>query len=255
MQQNIRGSSAGRGADQIRACNGAPGVPAELEASIASAERLEGDRDQDEWRKPEAVLTFLDVKAGMSVVDYLAGAGYYTELLSRIVGPEGQVIAYNNAPYLKYAAEKPAQRYGENRLSNVEQLTAPPETAQFEPDSLDAALFVQSYHDLYWRPKDNSWPATDPAKALATLVPALKSGAVVVVVDHIATAGSDPAASVDGLHRIDPAIVKRDFEAAGLTLDSESDVFSNPEDDHTKEVFDTSIRHRTDQVMYRFKKP
>jgi predicted methyltransferase len=227
----------------------------EIDAAIASPERLEGDRAEDAWRKPDAVLAFLEVKPGMRVVDYLAGAGYYTELLARIVGPQGQVIAFNNAPYLKYAADKPAKRYGENRLPNVAQLTTAPEDATFEPNRLDAALFVQSYHDLYWRAKDNSWPQTDPAKALAALVPALKPGAVVVVVDHIAAAGVDPLVDVDVTHRIDPAVVKRDFEGAGLKFDAESDTFSNPGDDHTKAVFDESIRHKTDQFMYRFRKP
>ena len=192
------------------------------------------------------MLKFLEAKPGMRVVDYLAAAGYYTELLARIVGPEGEVIAYNNPAYLKYSGDKPAKRYGGNRLPNVAQLTTPPEAAPFEPNSLDAALFVQVYHDLYWRPKDNSWTPTDPTKALAALVPALKSGAVVVVLDHVAAAGADPLVSVDAMHRIDPAIVKRDFEAAGLTFDAESNAFSNPDDDHTKQVFDPSIRRKTD---------
>jgi predicted methyltransferase len=232
----------------------APDV-AQIDASIASADRLEGDRDEDAWRKPDVVLKFLEVKPGMRVVDYLAAAGYYTELLARIVGPEGEVIAYNNPAYLKYSGDKPAKRYGGNRLPNVAQLTTPPEAAPFEPNSLDAALFVQAYHDLYWRPKDNSWTPTDPTKALAALVPALKSGAVVVVLDHVAAAGADPVVSVEAMHRIDPAIVKRDFEAAGLTFDAESNAFSNPDDDHTKEVFDPSIRRKTDQFMYKFRKP
>jgi predicted methyltransferase len=232
----------------------APGV-AEIDASIASADRLAGDRDEDAWRKPDVVLKFLEAKPGMRVVDYLAAAGYYTELLSRIVGPDGQVIAYNNPAYLKYSGDKPAKRYDGNRLPNVAQLTTPPEAAPFESDSLDAALFVQVYHDLYWRPKDNSWPLTDPSKSLAALVPALKSGAVVVVLDHVAAAGADPVVGVDATHRIDPAIVKRDFEAAGLTFDSESSAFRNPDDDHTKEVFDPSIRRKTDQFMYKFRKP
>ena len=226
-----------------------------INASIASADRLEADRDEDAWRKPDAVLKFLEVRPGMKVVDYLAGGGYYTELLARIVGPQGEVIAFNNPPYLKYSEKRVAERYTGDRLTNVAQLTTPPEVAPFEPNSLDAALFVQSYHDLYWRTKEASWTETDPAKALAALVPALKSGAVVVVVDHIAPAGSDPLTGVDALHRIDPAIVKRDFEAAGLKFDAESPVFSNPADDHTKAVFDDSIRHKTDQFMYRFRKP
>ncbi|HWK52037.1 MAG TPA: hypothetical protein VNR40_19215, partial [Steroidobacter sp.] len=73
--------------------------------------------------------------------------------------------------------------------------------------------------------------------------------------DHAAAAGADPATSVDALHRIDPAIIKRDFEAAGLTFEAESKAFANAEDDHTKPVFDPAVRHKTDQVMYRFRKP
>lgn len=223
--------------------------------SIGNLDRLPGDMDADSWRKPSEVLTFLAVKPGMKVVDYLSAGGYYTELLSRVVGSDGQVIAYNNPEYLKFSGEQPKERYGNDRLPNVVQLTTPPEEAPFEPNSLDAALFVMSYHDLHWQAKDGSWPNTDPAKALAKLVPALKPGATVVVLDHVAAAGADPAISVDTLHRIDPAIIKRDFEAAGLTFDAESKAFAHAEDDHSKPVFDEAVRHKTDQVMYRFKKP
>ncbi len=80
----------------------------------------------------------------------------------------------------------------------------------------------------------------------------MKPGAVVVVLDHVAVAGADPAVSVDALHRMDPAMIKRDFEAAGLTFEAESKAFANAEDDHTKPVFDPAVRHKTDQVMYRF---
>lgn len=227
---------------------------AAINAAIASPDRLAGDADQDAWRKPNEVLTFLEVRPGMRVVDYFSAGGYYTELLSRAVGSNGQVIAYNNPEYLKFSGEKPNQRYGSQRLANVSQLTTPPEEAPFEPNSLDGALFVMSYHDLHWRAKDGSWPATDPAQALAKLAPALKPGAAVVVLDHVATAGSDPAVSVDALHRIDPAIIKRDFEAAGLTFEAESKTFANAADDYTKPVFDPAVRHKTDQVLYRFRK-
>lgn len=226
-----------------------------IEAALSNADRLAADREQDAWRNPAQVLGFLALQPGMQVIDYLAGGGYYSELMSYVVGPEGQVIAYNNAPYLKYAGDVPAQRYGNDRLPNVRQLTAAPQELELDPASLDAALFVQSYHDLHWSSQDGSWPASDPAQSLARLIPALKSGAMVVVVDHVAGEGLDPAVSVDTLHRIDPAIIKRDFEAAGLVFDGESDAFRNPQDDHTKPVFDPSIRHQTDQVIYRFRKP
>jgi predicted methyltransferase len=228
---------------------------AAIQAVLSKPDRFAGDAEQDAWRKPVAVIEFLNVQPGAKVIDYFAAAGYYTELLAPLVGPQGKVIAYNNAPYLKYAADTPAKRYAGERLPNVTQLTAPPEQVALDPNSIDAVLFVDAYHDLYWRPKDDSWQPVDPKAALAQLVPAIKPGGTVVVVDHVAAAGGDTIRVVDSLHRIDPEIVKRDFTAAGLSFEDESPALRNPQDDHTKPVFDPAIRHQTDQFVYRFKKP
>ncbi len=73
--------------------------------------------------------------------------------------------------------------------------------------------------------------------------------------DHVASAGGDVAKVVDTLHRIDPALVQQDFARAGFVFDGESKVLAHPEDDHTKLVFDESIRGKTDQFIYRFRKP
>jgi predicted methyltransferase len=226
-----------------------------LQSLLTKPGRFASDAAEDAWRRSPEVLAFLQLQPGMHVLDYLAGGGYYSELLSGVVGPDGRVYAYNNPEYAKYSGDVPAKRYADQRLSNVTQLDGAPEALTLDPASLDAVLFVQSYHDLYWRPKDGSWTPTDPAQSLARVVAALKPGAVAVVIDHAAVAGGDPAATVDALHRIDPAVVKRDFEAAGLVFDAESPLFQNPADDHTKAVFDESIRHKTDQFMYRFRKP
>lgn len=226
-----------------------------IQAAIRSQERLASDREEDSWRKPDAVLRYLEVRPGMHVIDYFAAGGYFTELLARAVGPSGRVIAFNNEPYLKYAADKPAQRYAGERLANVTPVTSAPEQLELAPASLDAALFVLSYHDLHWRSKDGSWPVTDAHAALGRLASALKPGAVVVVLDHVAPAGSDPATSVEALHRIDPAVIRRDFEAAGFTFEGESDVFRSASDDYSKPVFDPAVRRNTDRIMYKFRKP
>jgi predicted methyltransferase len=229
-------------------------APDSVAAAITHPTRLAIDTEEDSWRKPAEVLRFLQVRPGAHILDYFAAGGYFTELLSYAVGPQGKVIAYNNQPYKKFAGAQPQRRYGEGRLPNVTQLTAPPETVELEPQSLDGALFMLAYHDLYWRPKNASWPPTDAAQALQRLVPALKPGAAVVVVDHAASAGSDPLQAVDALHRIDPEIVKRDFIAAGLQFEAESPVLQNPADDRTKPVSDVSVRRKTDRFIYRFRK-
>ena len=71
----------------------------------------------------------------------------------------------------------------------------------------------------------------------------------------MATAGGDTAEVVDKLHRIDPAVVKADFAKAGFTLDGESDVLAHPDDAHTIMVFDEAIRGKTNQFLFRFRKP
>jgi predicted methyltransferase len=75
------------------------------------------------------------------------------------------------------------------------------------------------------------------------------------VIDHVANPGGDTRAVVEALHRIDPATVKADFERAGFVLEAESDLLRNPADDHSKNVFDPSIRGKTDRVVYRFRRP
>ena len=228
---------------------------AAIAAAIASPDRPKSDLEQDARRKPRQVLVFTGVSPGMHVIDVFSAGGYYTELLARTVGATGQVIAYNNPPYASFAAKAIAERYAGDRLPNVKQVTSTIQDLELVPASLDLALFVMSYHDLYWRPDDGSWPATDPMLLLAKLHAALKPGGVVVVEDHVANPGGDPSQVVTDLHRIDPSVVKSDFKKAGFVFEGQDDVLANPADDHTKLVFDEAVHGRTDRFLFRFRKP
>ena len=228
---------------------------AAISASIASTERPAADKERDAWAKPEAVLTFLGARPGMHVIDYFGGDGYYSELLARIVGPKGQVILYNNGGYASFAGKELAQRYANKRVPNTLIKVSEIGSLNLPANSLDAALFVMSYHDVYYTPEGAKAPMGDAAQMVGELLTALKPGGVVVVQDHVAVAGTDPATSVDKLHRIDPEAVKAVFEKAGYKFDGEDDTLKNAADDHTKLVFDPSIRHKTDQFIYRFRKP
>ncbi len=96
---------------------------AAIAAAIASPDRPAADREQDARRMPQQVLEFAGVAPGMHVVDVFSAGGYYTELLARVVGAKGQVIAYNNPPYANFAAKGIAARYAGDRLPNVRQVT------------------------------------------------------------------------------------------------------------------------------------
>jgi predicted methyltransferase len=74
-----------------------------------------------------------------------------------------------------------------------------------------------------------------------------------IIIDHVGNP-NDPTAP-DRVHRLDPAVMRQEVEAAGFKFDGESDGLRNPADAHTKHVFDPAIRGDTDQVIYRFRKP
>lgn len=228
---------------------------AAIDASIASPERPAADRERDAWAKPRTVLTLLGARPGMQVIDYLAGDGYYSELVARVVGPNGQVIVYNNGGYASYIGQKLVKRFDDHRVPNTLLKVEEIADLKLPEKSLDAALFVMSYHDVYFTPPGAKGPMGDASQMVTSLYGALKPGGVVVVQDHAANAGSDPTETVGKMHRIDPGTVKRTFEQAGFKLESENDTFKNPADDHSKLVFDPSIRHKTDQFLYLFRKP
>ncbi|HEY5755338.1 MAG TPA: hypothetical protein VIU34_05915 [Steroidobacter sp.] len=227
-----------------------------IAAAIAS-ERMPADRVEDAWRKPHEVLRFLEIAPGHHVLDFYAGPGYYSELLAHIVGPDGKVLIYNNELYNQAAHSGLTARLARKRLPNAIRVNAPSNYLKLAPGSLDRVLIVLTYHDIYWQPGDTPEPMGDPDKVLRILREALKPGGLVVVVDHIAnpTTRQNVTPVANRLHRIDPQVVREDFERAGFVFVDDSNVLRHPLDDHTKSVFNTSVRHVTDQFVYKFRRP
>ena len=225
-----------------------------VQAALAAPGRPAADREQDPWRKPAESLVFFSVQPGMVVLDLFAGAGYYTELLAAAVGPTGRVVLHNNQAYLSGVGEELTRRFAGSRLPNVEQVAAEANALELTPGRFDFVLLSAVYHDVYYVNEARNWPKIDGPRLLAELFEGMKPGATLVVIDHAATPGS-PAETGGTLHRIDPAIVKRDFAAAGFVLDAESDLLRNPADDFTKNVFDPAVRAKTDRFMLRFRRP
>lgn len=80
------------------------------------------------------------------------------------------------------------------------------------------------------------------------------AGGRYVIVDHAAAAGSGTS-DAQSLHRIDPASVREEVEAAGFVLDAESTILAIEDDPRSVNVFDSAIKGRTDRFVYRFVKP
>jgi predicted methyltransferase len=223
-------------------------------SALASTERPAADRARDASRQSAAVLHFFGVTPGMTVLDLYSGGGYYSEILSRLVGPKGRVVAHNNTPYLQFAKDELATRYAGGRLPNVEQLIAENNALSLPVATFDVVLMTNVYHDVHLVDEKSGWARIDAPKMLATIYSSMRPGAVLGVVDHVATPGTSLEQAA-ALHRIDPELLKRDLQAAGFAFDGESDVLRNPADDGSRPVFDPAVRGHTNQVVYRFRRP
>ncbi len=242
-------------ADEPAAAVESAAIPVSVyEAAVANEARPEADRARDAGRRPAEVLEFVGIRPGMIVLDMFSGGGYYTEILSRLVGDAGRVIAHSNKAYISFVGEEFEMRYLGGRLANAEVLMAENNELSLDAESVDAIMLVLAFHDLYDDDPDNGWPAIDVDAFLAELFKGLRPGGVVGVVDHYAAAGA-PRETGGTLHRIDPAIVIEEMNKAGFELEAQSDLLRNPADDHEKSVFDAEIRGKTDRFLMRFRKP
>lgn len=224
------------------------------QAVVAHPDRTEADRARDAGRKPAQVMEFFGIEPGMQVLDLFSGGGYYTELLSRVVGPEGQVVAHTNSAYAQFVGDEAVNRYADDRLPNVSVLVAENNELDIGTEVFDATMMILAYHDIYYVAPNYGWPKIDGPLLLAEVYTGLKPGGVLAIVDHYAEAGA-PRETGNTLHRVDPGIVIDEVEAAGFVLDGKSDVLRNTEDDHTKNMADPSVRGKTDRFVLRFRKP
>lgn len=224
---------------------------ATVTAAIADKGRPEADTKRDADRKPADMLAFAGVAPGQTVVDLIPGGGYFTRLFSKAVGPNGKVYAVFPPPRAPADPSKPTPTPAAETIAadpaygNVTPLRE--NFAAFSvPTKADVIWTAQNYHDLH-NVKDLDLGAMNKA-----IFSALKPGGVFIVLDHAAAAGSDVTST---LHRIDPAVVKREAEAAGFKYEGESKVLANAADDHSKAVFDPALRGHTDQFVLKFRKP
>ena len=224
------------------------------ELAVAGAGRTDADRERDAGRKPGKVLEFFGIAPGTTVLDMFSGGGYYTEMLSHIVGPDGRVVAHTNSAYAAFVGDEAVNRDAVDRLANVEVLLAENNELRLPAAEFDAVMLILAYHDIYYVDAANGWPKIDGAKFLAELKKGLKPGGILAVVDHYAAAGS-PRETGGSLHRIDPQIVISELEAEGFVIEAKSDVLRNMEDDYSKGMFDPEVRGKTDRFVLKFRKP
>jgi predicted methyltransferase len=175
-----------------------PGAPA---VAFPKADRTVADivspiwhseKERDSAGELGQVVRLLGIKSGMTVADVGAGSGYYVVRLSPIVGPHGRVIAEDIKPEYLRNLRKRVRDLG---LQNVTISLGEPHDPRLPADSVDVAILVHMYHEI-----------AQPYALLYNLVPALKPGARVGIVDAFAPTSE---------HGTPPSILRCELAAVG----------------------------------------
>ncbi len=195
------------------------------------------------------MIAFAGIRPGQIVLEILPGKGYFTRIFSKVVGPRGRVYTAVPDPESPDAEPAATEIATDVQYSNVAVVPLTADSIKQLPP-VDVIWTSQNYHDFHLTRIHTDMAALDKA-----WFDILKPGGVVVIVDHAALPGSPAAATADKLHRIDPAIVRGEMQRAGFKFDGESSALRNPADSRAVPIFDPTIRGRTDQFVYRFRKP
>jgi predicted methyltransferase len=205
--------------------------------------------------KQSELIQFARVDAGSTVIDVYPGDGDWTRLFSDVVGPEGRVYSFVPAEVADFKNDP---------VGRMRTLAKEPGRENVEAVSADLVAMPQAtkpahvlwmhlfYHDLHTALMQKK--GATAAEFNRAVYERLKPGGCYVIVDHAAAAGAGTG-DAQSLHRIDPASVRKEVEAAGFVLDAESTILANKDDPHAIKVFDPSIKGQTDRFAYRFAKP
>ena len=220
-----------------------------IEAQMQAPDRHRWDARRDTSRKPFETFRFLGLRAGMTVMDVGAYAGYTTEMLAAAVGPEGKVYSHNRERVLTNYADGYYQETMQERLANDRLPNVVLHVREYDDlglvDTLDLAFLGNLLHDFYHR--DGRGRAL---AFLSSIHAALKPGGVLGMTDHVGSAGQNNRA----LHRIEPDIARELLREAGFVIEAESDLFANREDDHGVAVYNDAVYLTTDRFLFRARK-
>ena len=238
----------------VAAIGPAVAKPADVGAAVAATANRSADNVKlDEGRKPAEVLQFLGLQSGMQAIDLFGGNRYWAEIMAPAVGPKGHVTVWEPTQFYDKDSQEKFAAF-QQKTPNVHLIVSPFEAMALDANAYDFMMINLNYHDVYWESAKYGVKRMEPDAFLKTVFDSMKPGGIVGVIDHVGNSG-DTRETVEKYHRIDPAVVKADFERAGFKLEGESDLLRNPADNHSLLVFNPEIRGKTDRFVYKFRKP
>lgn len=231
------------GAALLSAC-GATNNNAETNTALteAVASRTAEAQSRDMYRNPAETLSFFKVEPGMKVAEVLPGGGWYSNVLARYLGSEGELYGVNYVdsmwPRFGFFDEEGVKsrialthKFSENVQGFTDNgIKTGGYTFETLPQELngklDRVLFIRALHNLNRFEKD----AETLTQALTAAHRVLKKDGYVGVVQHKAP-DSAAEATVDGSRGyLKQKDVIAFFEKAGFEFVASSDINNNPKD-------------------------
>lgn len=216
-----------------------------VQAAQAKPDRPDSQKANDANRLSEVKFVLAHVKPGDHVLDFGAGGGYSSMILSAAIC-DGQLDSqFTPSTNEKTLAARKAML---DARSNMHAVVSDFDKLPLPVKPYDVIFAGTIYHDTY-NVAGGNVPAQDKA-----LFAALRPGGLLLLTDH-KTANGAGATQTNTLHRIDKKTVIDDFKAAGFELVEDSSALANPADDHSLKVFDPVLRGHTDRMALVFRKP
>lgn len=158
---------------------------------------LERDNREEE-EAPSKAIAALNLKPTDVIADIGAGSGYYTFRLAPLV-PKGKVVAVDIQPEMIAFLEEKEKKLG---LNNIEAHLGEVDDTKLKPESIDAALMVDAYHEF-----------SHPREMMESLFKALKPGGRIILLEYRA---EDPKVPIKPLHKMTEAQARKEMEVVGL---------------------------------------
>jgi predicted methyltransferase len=196
-----------------------------IATAVASPARDPKNRLRDQYRHPVETLGFFDVKPNQTLVEFLPGAGWYTEILAPFLKDKGHYIALvpsaEDAPTkAKAMLEKGGENYGRPTLATIDFENG---STTVPVGSVDRVLTFRNVHNLVMGGEQRPKLVFDAFFAM------LKPGGVLGVVDHRLPETADATAEKTSGYVKRSTVIKL-AESAGFKLASESVINANPKD-------------------------
>jgi ubiquinone/menaquinone biosynthesis C-methylase UbiE len=149
--------------------------------------------------RPDVVVESMALVEDAEVADIGAGTGYFTVRLAERV-PAGRVFAVDIQREMLEMLDRRLSKAG---IDNVELVRGAEDDPRLPPESIDAALMVDAYHEFAY-----------PREMMDGIVAALRPGGRVFLIEY---RGEDPSVPIKPLHKMTEAQAKLEMTAVGLS--------------------------------------